>query len=163
MIILGIDPGLKVAGFGVLKKEGSKAFLLDHGYLAQKSTTPLVERVATFHNFFDEKIMRWHVTDLALEHPFLGRNTQTFLKLGYLRGTLYLLAHKHTLTLHEFSPTEIKLAVTGFGGAEKDQVARVIMMLFPQLKTVAKLDVSDALAVTVCALWRKGNALARYM
>ncbi|HXW86154.1 MAG TPA: crossover junction endodeoxyribonuclease RuvC [Candidatus Bathyarchaeia archaeon] len=162
MVILGIDPGLKVAGFGILKKEGSKAFLLDYGYLAQTSTTPLVERVATFYHFFDEKIKKWQVTDLALEHPYLGRNTQTFLKLGYLRGSLYLLAHDYALVLHEFSPSEIKMAVTGFGGAEKEQVARVILTLFPQLKTVAKLDVSDALAVTICALWRKNNILARY-
>ena len=157
MTILGIDPGFSVTGFGVLKKQNSTIVLLtDYGDLRMSSTKSLAVRIGIFHDFFTEKIERWQITDLALETPFLGKNSQTFLKLGYLRGILYLLANRHQLTLHEFSPREVKQSVTGFGGADKDQVARVILRIFPRIKAPDKQDVTDALAVTLCGLWR-GN------
>ncbi len=159
MIILGVDPGFGVTGFGILKKENGKVFLLDYGFLKMNASKPLSERVAIFHDFFQEKITRWSVTNLALETPFLGKNTQSFLKLGYLRGCLYLLAHKNNVTLHEFSPSEVKLSVTGFGGASKEQVANVILRFIPRLTLPEKLDVTDALAVTLCGLWQETRAL----
>ncbi|HZW60877.1 MAG TPA: crossover junction endodeoxyribonuclease RuvC [Candidatus Babeliales bacterium] len=158
MVILGVDPGFKYAGFGIIKKEQQKVYLLDSGCLAMSPTKSLAERIAIFHDFFATKIGHYNVTDLSLETPFLGKNAQNFLKLGYLRGTLYLLAHKHNLQLHEFSPTEVKQAVTGFGGASKDQVSRIVLKLFPRLETPKKQDVTDALAVTLCGLWRKKNS-----
>lgn len=163
MTILGIDPGFSVTGFGVLKKQSNNIVLLtDYGDLRMPSTKSLAVRIGIFHDFFTEKIERWQITDLALETPFLGKNSQTFLKLGYLRGILYLLANRHQLILHEFSPREVKQSVTGFGGADKDQVARVVLKLFPRIKAcpepgrrgLDKQDVTDALAVTLCGLWR---------
>jgi crossover junction endodeoxyribonuclease RuvC len=154
MVILGIDPGLRFAGFGVIKKEQGKTFLLDSGYLKLSPTKSITERIAQFHDFFEQKIINWQVTDLAIETPFLGKNSQTFLKLGYLRGILHLLSHKHTLILHEFSPSEVKQSVTGFGGASKEQVARILKQLFPRLPDAEKEDVTDALAVTLCGLWK---------
>jgi crossover junction endodeoxyribonuclease RuvC len=153
MVILGIDPGFRFAGYGILKKEAHKSYLLDYGLLKLPQSEDLSKRLGMFHSFFDQKIIQWHVTDLALETPFLGKNAQNFLKLGYLRGALYLLANHHTLALHEFSPRQIKQAITGFGGADKDQVARVVMQLFPGMKQPEKEDVTDALAVTICGLW----------
>jgi len=153
VVILGIDPGFRFAGFGIVKKEGRQALLLDYGHLTMSSSDSLVTRIGIFHQFFEEKITTWGVTVIALETPFLGKNAQNFLKLGYLRGILYLLAHKHNTDLQEFAPTEVKQSVTGFGGATKDQVARVIMQLFPGMDTPKKEDVTDALAVTLCGLW----------
>ncbi len=153
MIILGVDPGFQVAGYGILKKEGNKAYLLDHGFLKMPPTKSLVVRIGMFHDFFTEKMVTWKVTDIALETPFLGKNAQNFLKLGYLRGNLYLLANKHNANILEFSPREIKQSITGFGGASKEQVARVVQQLFPGLKDQKKLDVTDALAVTLCGFW----------
>jgi crossover junction endodeoxyribonuclease RuvC len=154
MIILGIDPGFSVTGFGVMKKEGSKVFVLDYGALRMSSAKSLSERISIFCDFFTSKIEQWQVNVLALETPFLGKNAQNFLKLGYLRGILYLLAHRYSLQLYEFSPREVKLSVTGFGGADKDQVARVILRLLPGMATPEKLDVTDALAVTLCGIWK---------
>lgn len=154
MTILGVDPGFQFAGFGIIRKEGAKATVLDYGYLKMQPTKSLVERIGIFHDFFSEKIISHGVTDLALETPFLGKNAQNFLKLGYLRGTLYLLADKNKLTLHEFAPTQVKQSLTGFGGASKEQVARVIYQLFPTMKAADKEDVTDALAVTLCGLWQ---------
>lgn len=162
MVLLGIDPGFQVTGYGIIKKEGGKAFLIDHGYLKMSSSKHLSERVGIFHAFFTEKIRHWSVTELALETPFLGKNAQNFLKLGYLRGILYLLANTHTLTLHEFSPTQVKSSVTGFGGASKEQVARVVMQLFPQLRAPDKADVTDAIAVSLCGIWHNTRMAQLY-
>ncbi len=157
MIILGIDPGFQVTGYGIVKKEGSKSYLIDCGYLKMSSTKTLSYRIGIFYNFFTNKIKEASVTNIALETPFLGKNAQNFLKLGYLRGILYLLAEQHQLPLHEFSPTEVKSSLTGFGGASKEQVARVILRLFPQLQAPDKADVTDAIAVTLCGLWKSNS------
>ncbi len=154
MVILGIDPGFTITGFGLVKKEQGKIYLIDYGYLRMSSSKHLSERIGIFYTFFTDKIKDGNVTDISLETPFLGKNAQNFLKLGYLRGILYLLANRHSLTLNEFSPREVKQAVTGYGGASKEQVARVMLQLFPRMKLPDKLDVTDALAVTLCALWR---------
>jgi crossover junction endodeoxyribonuclease RuvC len=155
MIILGIDPGLHVTGYCILKKDGRTCFLLDCGFLQMSPKKTLSERVHIFHTFFTEKIKVNQISDLALETPFLGKNAQNFLKLGYLRGILYLLAHEHKMVLHEFSPREVKQSVTGYGGASKDQVERVVLQLFPKLNTPKKQDVTDAIAVTLCGLWHR--------
>lgn len=153
MIILGIDPGFSVTGYGIMSKQGQKTAILDYGALTLASTTSLSKRIGIFHNFFHEKINQFSITAIALETPFLGKNAQNFLKLGYLRGILYLLANRSTVELIEFSPREIKKAITGFGGAQKDQVARVLLSLFPGLQLPKKLDVTDALAITLCGIW----------
>ena len=81
---------------------------------------------------------------------------QTFLKLGYLRGVLYLLANQNKLNIHEFSPRQVKISVTVYGGASKDQVAMMILRMFPKLNELGKIeknDVTDAMAVSICGLW----------
>lgn len=160
MVILGVDPGFQYAGFSILKKDGQRVFLIESGVLTMKSTQPLPERVERFYNFFKDKIVTYHVTDIALETSFLGKNAQNFLKLGYLRGILYLLAQQHTATLHEFAPREIKQAVTGNGGASKEQVARVVLQLFPKMAQPKKEDETDALAISLCGLWRTKSPLS---
>jgi crossover junction endodeoxyribonuclease RuvC len=157
MVILGIDPGFAYAGFSILKKEKQHVFLVESGVLKMSPTKALHERIGIFHRFFTEKIEQHLVTDLALETPFLGKNAQNFLKLGYLRGILYLLAEHHKLALHEFSPREVKQSVTGYGGAGKDQVARVVTQLFPKLQQPKREDETDALAISLCGLWRIQN------
>lgn len=155
MIVLGIDPGLSFSGFGVMKRDAGRVSLLDYGFLKLPSATdPMHSRIGCFYNFFSEKISLYGVTHLAFETPFLGKNAANFLKLGYLRGIMYLLAHQYSLEILEFSPREIKQALTGFGGAEKDQVARVVVRLFPGLCMPSRYDVTDALAVATCAVWK---------
>ncbi len=152
-IILGIDPGFHFSGYAIIKKDERSTVLADYGYLSMSPTKSLSERVGIFHAFFASKIDQFIISDLALETPFLGRNAQNFLKLGYLRGILYLLADTKKLELHEFSPRQVKMSVTGFGGASKEQVARVVRQLFNHAIQAQKYDVTDALAVTLCGLW----------
>ncbi len=162
-IILGIDPGFSVTGFAILKKDFSKAYLLDYGYLKLPTKKHLSERVGVFYNFFTEKLKQFPITHIALETPFLGKNVQSFLKLGYLRGILYLLADQRKLALCEFSPREIKATITGYGGARKEQVSLMVLRLFPkisQVRATAKNDVTDALAVSLCGYWSLDSRLS---
>ena len=101
-----------------------------------------------------EKIPAWELSFLVFERPFLGENVQSYVKLGYTHGLVHMLASRHNLPLVEFSPSEIKKAVTGSGVASKEQIARFLMRLFPQLPPADTLDVTDALAVALCGLWR---------
>lgn len=156
--ILGVDPGCRFAGYGIAQQEGSRVILLESGFLSLSPTKPLVERVGLFHEFFDRKVTEWQVGCIALEVPFLGKNAQNFLKLGYLRGILYLITHHHNLSLAEFTPMQVKQTVTGFGGASKEQVSFMIQRLFPGLEKPAKFDVTDAIAVTLSGLWQQKMA-----
>lgn len=160
MKVMGIDPGFSFTGFAVVQKEQGKTQVLEVGYLRLPQSQTLVTRVGLFHKALQEKITRFEISQLALETPFLGKNAQNFLKLGYLRGILYLLADTHKLALHEFTPMQVKQSLTGFGGASKEQVARVLHSLFPGLKQSDKYDATDALAVALSGLWiAERNAL----
>lgn len=157
--ILGIDPGFSFTGYAIVKKENGKTYLVDYGYFKLPPSKSLVERVAMFHDAIDTKIKNHGVSELSIETPFLGKNAQNFLKLGYLRGILYLLASKNNLTLHEFSPTQVKQSLTGFGGASKEQVSRVVYTLFPSITHADKYDATDALAIGLCGLWQNKSLL----
>lgn len=158
-IVLGVDPGFSVTGFAIIKQDGSRITLLDYGYLKMSSSEHLASRVEVFYNFFLEKLSLWPIQAIALETSFLGKNAQNFLKLGYLRGILYLLASQNKLQLFEFAPSQIKLSITGFGGASKEQVALVLMRIFPGLLTQRKLDITDAIAIALCGVWQKSSSL----
>ncbi len=153
MIILGVDPGFSFTGYCIASQQGSTLRLLDYGVLKLNPSKSLSERVGIFHDHMAERIVRHQVTAIALETSFLGKNAQSFLKLGYLRGILYLLADKHKAELMEFAPREVKMAVTGYGGADKEQIKTFLQRLFPQLN-VEKLDLTDAIAITLCGLWK---------
>lgn len=163
-IFLGVDPGFHVTGYAIIKKELSKTFLIDCGYLKMSPQKHLSERTGQFYEFFVEKIKAQGVTHVGLETSFLGKNAQTFLKLGFLRGILYLLAHQHQLHINEFAPREIKVSVTGFGGASKEQVALAMTRLFPGLEKIAasaRNDVTDALAICLCSVWNSSSRLEK--
>ena len=158
MNILGIDPGLRISGFGILSASGNKTFLIDSGFLSLPQTKGIPERISIFHDFFTKKIVDFCITAIAVETPFMGKNAQNFMKLGYLRGIVNLLSHKHDIPVYEFAPRSVKLSVTGFGGASKEQVASVVLRLFPRLEKPKKEDVTDALAVALCGLWHGENS-----
>lgn len=152
---LGIDPGLRYSGFGVLSTKKGKSSLINQGFLTLSPKKSIAERVHLFYDFFNSMIKQEKITVIALETPFLGKNAQNFLKLGYLRGIVYLLSCQHTISLYEFTPCEIKQSITGYGTASKDQVARVIIRLFPRIDLPKRDDVTDAIAVSLCCLWQK--------
>jgi crossover junction endodeoxyribonuclease RuvC len=157
IVILGVDPGFSISGYAVLGQQLQKVAMLDCGYLKMNSKHHLSERTHQFYNLMQNLITKHSVTHIALETSFLGKNPQTFLKLGFLRGVLYLLAAQKGLTISEFAPREIKQSVTGTGGASKEQVAYMLLKLFPQLESIIKkavyADVTDAIAIAICGIW----------
>jgi crossover junction endodeoxyribonuclease RuvC len=158
IVVLGVDPGFGITGFGVIRRGGNTVSVCDYGFLKLKPTDSLSCRVGVFYSFFQEKIKTHGVTCVSLETSFLGKNAQTFLKLGFLRGVLYLLADQNNLKIIEFSPMEIKQAITGCGGAGKDQVSFMIQRLFPRIIFQGEIkykDVTDALAIGLCGAWSK--------
>lgn len=159
-VILGIDPGLRISGYAVIFEDYARRIaLIEADYLALPPDETIAKRIALFHEFFTKKITEFHVTDIAIETPFLGKNAANFLKLGYLRGIVHLLVAHHTLHIHEFAPRSIKQSITGFGGAEKEQVSRVITKLFRTTAPTKKYDVTDAIAVALCASWNQNNKM----
>ncbi len=161
IILLGVDPGLRITGFAVARVQAGRTSIFDYGYLSMPSTESIPARVARFYAFMTEKIIVHKVTHLAIETPFLGKNAQTFVKLGYLRSILYLLSEQHKLQLHELAPCHVKQAVTGYGKASKEQVATVMATLFPALKTLGasvKEDVTDAIAICMAGLAASSRA-----
>lgn len=159
MLMLGIDPGTRVSGYSLIEYHQGKTIIRACGFLSFKATLPLQERVALFHDGILQLILTHKPAGIAIETPFLGKNAQNFLKLGYLRGIIYLLSHKYQLSLTELSPREVKLAITGSGGADKVQVARALHAFFPQLAAQQKHDVTDAVAVGLAASWLSRNNL----
>ena len=157
MTILGIDPGLSITGYGIMHKEQRSTTIIDYGAVRFSSNKSLEVRLGQFYEIFAEKIAAQPISQIALETPFLGKNPQNFLKLGYLRGIIYLLAHQHNVPIVEFSPREIKRAVTGSGAAQKEQVARALAQLFKGFVIPKTLDITDALAVTLCATWKSSS------
>lgn len=160
-IVLGVDPGFSISGFSVVTLDQGRMKLHDYGGFTMSRSYTLAARIELFHNFFHEKIEYYKVNVVALETPFLGKNAQNFLKLGYLRGMLYYLHHRHNTLLCEFSPREVKQTLTGYGAADKEQVARLVMRFFPELNAPKTYDVTDAIAVSLCGLWYRPSALHR--
>ncbi|MFH1644094.1 MAG: crossover junction endodeoxyribonuclease RuvC [bacterium] len=155
-VILGIDPGFSVTGFAVLSCKNNKTSIIDYGFLKFKSSDHLSIRTGQFYTSFQNKMNEFNINQIALETSFLGKNAQTFLKLGYLRGILYLLADQHKAEIYEFSPRQIKMSVTGYGAASKEQVAQMILRMVPKLNELPKIektDVTDAMATAICGLW----------
>ncbi len=153
--LLAIDPGFVSAGYAIIRVSGTRGELIACSALVQSSSRSLESRLLKFSDFFESLLVSHAVTDLALETPFLGKNAQNFLKLGYLRGALLLLAARYNLQLHEASPREIKRNVTGCGSADKEQVARTVLRFFPMLSDNAlSADATDALALAFSLLSR---------
>lgn len=160
MVILGIDPGIISPGFGIVKKENNdvsrnKIILIDAGVLKLASKQSINYRIGVLYDYFYDKIEKNSVNLIALETPFMGKNAQNFLKLGYVRGILYLLSYKFNIPIQEFSPREIKLSLTGYGGANKEQVARMVLKLFPHLIMPSQFDITDAIAISLCGAWKQ--------
>jgi len=153
VIILGIDPGTRYAGYAVLKKANQKTCLIDAGCFDVHKSGGLINKIGDLYGLISEKVKRHQVTHLALETPFLYKNASTFLKLGYVRGILYLIAYQNKLKLSEYAPSVVKQAVTGYGKASKEQVSNMILRFF-KIKKPKRDDITDAIAIALCALWR---------
>jgi len=145
--ILGLDPGSRRTGFGVIECGGAKSTQLAHGCIVVAGNT-LSERLRYIFENVHTLIERYQPNEVAIERVFVNRNVDSALKLGHARGAA-LCAVPTTMPVFEYAPRAIKLAVVGFGAAEKVQVAHMIRTLLAVDGRISA-DASDALAVAVC-------------
>ncbi len=155
-IILGLDPGTNVMGYGIILIRGSKMNVLQFGIIQlEKYKTHELKLKKIFERVLG--LMDEFIPDeVALEAPFYGKNVQSMLKLGRAQGVAMAAALYREIPITEYAPKKVKQSVTGNGNASKEQVARMLMQIF-NLKELPKLlDASDALAVAVCHHYQNG-------
>jgi crossover junction endodeoxyribonuclease RuvC len=150
MIILGIDPGTAITGYGVIEAKNNAVSFVDCGIIETEAGAPLPERLAVIHSAVEQRLSQYKPGRVAIEQAFYAKNVHTTLLLGHARGVLMLAAYKSGARIAEYSPREIKKAVTGSGGAEKSQVEYMVRMLLSPPAVAMRSDASDALAVALC-------------
>lgn len=149
MRILGVDPGTRVTGYGVIDSKGGVISHVDHGDLKTRTGDALWDRIHQIYEGICAVIATTHPDALAIERCFVGKNVDSALKLGHTRGVIIVAGMSASLTIHEYSPTQVKSAVTGYGRADKDQVAHMVRMILTLPKKPAS-DAADALATAIC-------------
>lgn len=155
-IILGIDPGTQVMGYGVIKVLGKQASLVHLDILKFKSKDDHFLRLKQIFDQTLEVIDRFHPDEMALEAPFFGKNVQSMLKLGRAQGVVMAAGLSRSIPVVEYSPRRVKQAVTGNGNASKEQVAGMLNAIYGKFES-AGLDASDALAVATCHFYQNNN------
>lgn len=153
MIVLGIDPGSHATGYGVINTE-PVARMLDGGVIRTSSKAELPERLVQIHDGVVAVLGRYPIQAMAVENLFNAKNARSSLILGHARGVILLAGAQAGLTVAEYAPREIKQALTGNGGATKEQVRFMVMRLLT-IKEEPPLDMSDALAVALAHAGRR--------
>ncbi len=157
--ILGLDPGLRRTGWGVVQVEGARIAHVAHGVVAPRDTAPLAERLLGLHRGVAEVVARWAPHEAAIEETFVTANGASTLKLGHARAAAMLAPAAAGLPVAEYAATVVKKAVVGTGGADKAQVAFMVGRILPAAGGVTA-DAADALAVAIChAHARKARAV----
>ncbi|CAN5474846.1 crossover junction endodeoxyribonuclease RuvC [soil metagenome] len=157
-IILGLDPGTNVMGYGLILIRGSKMDLIQFGVIQLSSYETHELKLKKIFDRVLALVEEFKPDEVALEAPFYGKNVQSMLKLGRAQGVAMSAALYREIPITEYAPKKVKQSVTGNGNASKEQVARMLMQIF-NLKELPKLlDASDALGVAVCHHYQKGKA-----
>jgi crossover junction endodeoxyribonuclease RuvC len=154
-IILGIDPGTAVMGYGLVKETGSKIELISLGIVKMDK---IDDHMLKLQRIFEKTVAlidNYHPDCLAIEAPFYGKNIQVMLKLGRAQGVAMAAALSRNVEITEYSPRKIKQAITGNGNAGKEQVAAMLQNLLSFKETPEFLDATDGLAVAVCHSFQK--------
>ncbi len=156
-IILGIDPGTTVMGFGIIKVIRKEMhFVQMNELLLKKYSDPYTKLKLIFERTL-ELIDTYHPDEIAIEAPFFGKNVQSMLKLGRAQGVAMAAGLSRQVPITEYMPKKIKMAITGNGNASKEQVARMLQSVL-KLKTLPKnLDSTDGLAAAVCHFYNQGR------
>ncbi len=152
--VLGIDPGTLVTGYGIVAQNGPEIRLMGCGTIKNASSQPLPLRLKEIYAGLQTLIDKFHPDECAIESAFYGKNAQSAMKLGHARGVSLLAAVQHDLPTAEYSPREVKKAVTGRGTASKHQVQYMVKSVLHAGEREMVLDASDALAVAICHLHR---------
>lgn len=151
MIVLGIDPGTAALGYGIVEAKSGRLRMVDAGCLVTKPDASLPNRLLAIHALLDE-LIALHKPDLmAVERLFFSRNVQTAFAVGQARGVVLLAAAQAEVPVREATPNEVKVAVTGYGNADKEQVGRMVAVCLSLKEAPRPDDTSDALAIAIWA------------
>ena len=150
MRVLGIDSGSRVTGYGVIESDGADCVFIDCGVIRVPAADSLPARLKCIHQGVVRVIENYHPRVAAFEGVFHAANVQSALKLGHARGVCIHAAVSADLEIFEYSPLEVKSAVTGYGRAEKPQVQQMVRALLRLGERTDPYDASDALAVAIC-------------
>jgi crossover junction endodeoxyribonuclease RuvC len=150
MIVLGIDPGTAATGYGIVERTGSKLRMVDYGCFETLSTDNLPHRLLLIHQAVSELIAEHQPVLVGVERLFFNRNVQTAFAVGQARGAVLLAAAEAGVPVFEYGPHEVKMAVTGYGRADKAQVQRMVQVVLGMSVLPRPDDAADALAVAIC-------------
>ena len=148
-IILGIDPGIKVTGYGIIDHLSQKMNLICCGTILPK-TKKLENAFLTIFEEVEKLITQYHPHAISIETQFVHKNVQSSMKLSMVRAICMLAAAKHTIEVHEYAPKKAKMAATGSGSASKHQVQKMVEMRLNIKTAILSEDSADALALAIC-------------
>jgi crossover junction endodeoxyribonuclease RuvC len=155
-IILGIDPGTTVMGYGIIHVQGKKLVMLNFGIIQLSKLPTHPDKLKRIFDRVDGLIQEYKPDEMAIEAPFFGKNVQSMLKLGRAQGVAIAAALKNNIPFEEYSPRRIKQSVTGNGNASKEQLAAMLQTLLKFEDMPKYLDATDGLGVAVCHHFSKG-------
>ena len=162
MIILGIDPGLAIVGWGVIDYRGSKFEVLGYGSIQTPAGMPTEQRLCAIYDELSEIIKKYKPEQMAVEELFFNTNQTTGIRVAEARGVILLCATRLGVPVFEYTPLQVKQSVVGYGRADKKQVITMVTM-FLGLKAPPKPDdTADALAIAVCHAHSGASRLAKY-
>lgn len=150
MRILGIDPGIAIVGWGVVDKEGNSYKTVAYDAVTTKAHTPLSDRLEKVHDGIDEIIKTYKPDAISIEELFFNNNAKTALTVGQARGVILLAAVKNRIPVFEYTPLQVKQALTGYGRASKSQIQQMMKSMLALSEIPKPDDVADALAIAVC-------------
>ncbi len=156
-IILGIDPGTLIMGYGLVRIEGRAIHLIEFGVVRPGKAKDSYKKLQHIFNTVSGLITKYQPTDFAIEAPFFGKNVQSMLKLGRAQGVAIAAAMRHGLEVTEYSPKKVKQSITGNGNAAKEQVMKMLQRLLSFSESPKHFDATDALAVAVCHHFQSGK------
>jgi crossover junction endodeoxyribonuclease RuvC len=159
VMLLGIDPGLRFTGWGLIESHGNRLRHIADGVIATDAATPVPERLKILHDGLMALLELHHPAEAAVEETYVNRNGSATLKLGYARGIALLAPALAGVPVTEYAAKTVKMAVVGTGGADKDQVEMMVRRLLPGA-TIRRSDASDALAVAICHAHHRSSRLA---
>jgi crossover junction endodeoxyribonuclease RuvC len=151
-VVLGIDPGTAIMGYGVVGRSGEKLVVLDYGVIMTPASLPLDKRLQSLYRDLTALINRFHPMEVVVEELFFSRNSRSALAVGQARGAAILAAANAGITVSEYTPLEVKQAIVGYGRASKEQVQRMVCMLLDLECIPQPDDAADALAIAICHL-----------
>ncbi|WP_347161540.1 crossover junction endodeoxyribonuclease RuvC [Peptostreptococcus anaerobius] len=150
MIILGIDPGLAIIGYGIVEYKNSKFRTIDYGAITTPAGMPTVERLDMIYRGMNQLFHLYDIDEVSIEELFFNKNITTGITVAQARGVILLSCVQHSVPIYEYTPLQVKQGVCGYGRADKSQVQRMVTS-FLNLKSVPKPDdVADALAIAIC-------------